>query len=51
MWTIQNIVAIDQDMTVVVQVFGRRHDETIHGLWWPASKKRQGTKSQEVGHW
>src|ERR1700692_468192 len=33
-----------------VQVFGRRHDEPIHALWRPASKKRQGTKSREVGH-
>src|ERR1700676_4039543 len=31
-----------------VQVFGRRHDERFHGLWRPASKKRQGTKSREV---
>src|SRR5260221_9825804 len=34
-----------------VQVFGRRHDEPFHALWRPASKKRQGTKSREVGHW
>ena len=33
-----------------VQVFGRRHDEPFHALWRPASKKRQGTKSREVGH-
>jgi len=33
-----------------VQVFGRRHDEPFHALWRPASKKRQGTKSWEVGH-
>jgi len=32
----------------IVQVFGRRDDETIHALGWPASKKRQGTKSREV---
>src|SRR6516165_8210255 len=25
-------------------------DETIGTLSWPASKKRQGTKSREVGH-
>ena len=36
--------------SLVVQVFGRRHDEPIHALWRPASKKRQGTKSREVGH-
>ena len=35
----------------IVQVFGRRHDEPFHALWRPASKKRQGTKSREVGHW
>ncbi len=28
---------------------GRRQDEVIHGLWRPASEKRQGTKSREVG--
>jgi len=28
---------------------GRRDDEVIHGLWRPASEKRQGTKSREVG--
>ena len=32
-----------------MQVFGRRHDEPFHALWRPASKKRQGTKSREVG--
>src|SRR5260370_81200 len=37
--------------TAHVQVFGRRHDEPFHALWRPASKKRQGTKSREVGHW
>src|SRR5229473_6617169 len=36
--------------SVFVQVFGRRHDEPFHALWRPASKKRQGTKSREVGH-
>jgi len=35
---------------VNVQVFGRRHEEPFHALWRPASKKRQGTKSREVGH-
>jgi hypothetical protein len=33
----------------VVQVFGRRQHETLGMLSWPASKKRQGTKSREVG--
>jgi len=36
--------------TAIVQVFGRRHDGTIHGLKRPASEKRQGTKSRWVGH-
>ncbi len=31
-------------MTAFVQVFGRRHDETIHVPMWPAAEKRQGTK-------
>jgi hypothetical protein len=31
-----------------VQVFGRRDDGPIHALRWPASEKRQGTKSREV---
>ena len=26
------------------------NDEALGGLSWPASKKRQGTKSREVGH-
>jgi hypothetical protein len=26
------------------------NDETLRRLNWPASKKRQGTKSREVGH-
>src|SRR5260370_40589931 len=37
-------------MSVVVQVFGCRHDDAIHALRRPASEKRQGTKSREVGH-
>jgi hypothetical protein len=28
---------------------GRRHDVTLHALMRPASEKRQGTKSREVG--
>jgi hypothetical protein len=35
-------------VSATVQVFGRRDEETIHALWRPASKKRQGTKSREV---
>jgi hypothetical protein len=35
--------------SVVVQVFGRRHDEAIHALRRPASEKRQCTKSREYG--
>jgi len=38
-------------MSGSVQVFGRRHDGPFHALWRPASKKRQGTKSREIGHW
>src|ERR1700692_1693525 len=34
----------------IVQVFGRRDDDTIHALLRSASKKRQSTKSREVGH-
>ena len=34
----------------IVQVFGCRHDDAIHALRRPASEKRQGTKSREVGH-
>jgi len=37
--------------SAAVLVFGRRHDESFHALWQPASKKRQGTKSREVGRW
>ena len=37
-------------MSGIVQVFGRRHDEASRTLRRPASKKRQGTKSREVGH-
>src|SRR5882757_2571895 len=32
-----------------VQVFGCRHDEAIHAVRRPASEKRQGAKSREVG--
>ena len=38
------------DMSAAVQVFGCRHDDAIHALRRPASEKRQGTKSREVGH-
>ena len=37
-------------MSGIVQVFGCRHDDAIHALRRPASEKRQGTKSREVGH-
>jgi hypothetical protein len=43
------LVAVHE--SAFVQVFGRRHDDPFHALWRPASKKRQGTKSREVGHW
>src|SRR6266702_3819583 len=36
-------------MSARVQVFGRRDDEAIHALMRPATEKRQGTKSREVG--
>ena len=36
-------------LPVLCRFLGRRHDEVIHGLWRPASEKRQGTKSREVG--
>ena len=35
--------------SVIVQVFGRRHEEAIHALRRPASEKRQCTKSRECG--
>jgi len=38
-------------MSPVVQVFGRRDDETEDALKRPATKKRQGTKSRAVGYW
>jgi hypothetical protein len=31
---------------LIVQVFGRRHDEAICALMRPATEKRQGTKSR-----
>ena len=34
--------------SLLVQVFGRRHDERRHALRRPASKKGRGTKSREV---
>jgi hypothetical protein len=35
-----------------VQVFGRRHDESMGALKRPAIEKRQGTKSRsEVHRW
>ena len=36
-------------MSAYVLVFGRRQHGTLRKLNWPASKKRQGTKSREVG--
>src|ERR1700730_7288153 len=38
------------NVSAPVQVFGCRHHEAIHALRRPASEKRQGTKSREVGH-
>ena len=37
-------------MSARVQVFGCRHAETILTLGEPASEKRQGRKSRDVGH-
>jgi hypothetical protein len=39
----------NRHISVVVQVFGRRHEEAIHALRRPASEKRQCTKSRECG--
>src|ERR1700741_2389164 len=36
-------------MSAIVQVFGRRHDVAIRALMRPATEKRRGTKSREVG--
>jgi hypothetical protein len=33
-----------------VLVFGCRHDVAIGALRWPATEKRQGTKSREIEH-
>jgi hypothetical protein len=38
----------DEDGNILI--YSARHDEPFHALWRPASKKRQGTKSREVGH-
>ena len=35
-------------MSPIVQVFGRRHDESMGALKRPATEKRQGTKSRWV---
>src|SRR6516165_35106 len=32
---------------LMCRFLGRRHDDVIHGLWRPASEKRQGTKSRK----
>ena len=37
----------DAVMSVHVQVFGRRQRRSNHTLRWPASEKRQGTKSRD----
>ena len=34
---------------LLCRFLGRRHDVTLHALMRPASEKRQGTKSREVG--
>ena len=45
----QRVGMIRHRPSAPVQVFGRRHDERRLALSRPASKKRQGTKSREVG--
>src|SRR6202022_1782195 len=39
----------DGGLPLLCRFLGRRHDEVIHALRRPASEKRQGTKSREVG--
>ena len=38
------------NFSAVVQVFGRRQRRALRTFGRPASEKRQGTKSREVGH-
>jgi hypothetical protein len=38
----------DEDGNILI--YSARHDEAIYALRRPASEKRQGTKSREVGH-
>ena len=38
----------DEDGNILI--YSARDDDTIHALLRPASKKRQSTKSREVGH-
>ena len=40
----------DRPLPLVLWFLDAGDDETIGTLSWPASKKRQGTKSREVGH-
>src|SRR4030081_2381487 len=42
-------VLANSEPSTHVQVFGRRDDEAIHAHLRPASEKRQGRKSREVG--
>src|ERR1700738_2711894 len=37
----------DEDGNILI--YSARHDEPIHALWRPASEKRQGTKSRDMG--
>ena len=48
---LQNVKKIlaNSEPSTHVQVFGCRDGGTIHALQWPASEKRQGTKSRDVG--
>jgi hypothetical protein len=47
--TVEMACLIVMCVLCIVQVFGRRDDETIHTLRRPASEKRQGTKSPDGG--
>jgi hypothetical protein len=42
------ILLPSDELSAPVQVFGRRHDGTMHALRRPAAEKRQGTKSRNA---
>jgi hypothetical protein len=35
-------------MSLIVQVFGRRHDEPFHALWRPASKNLHNRRQRTL---